>query len=200
MAYLSRYSLKLADIRALRLTDTYSLHRMVYSLFENVRGDDTQSHNGILFADKGGDARARNIIILSDRLPNAPEYGTLETRPLPDTYLSASAYRFEITINPVRRANQSGKLIPVVGREAVATWFCDKAPGWGFNVLQESLLVAKTTVDVFFKGGHQVTLNKATLTGYLDVTDQQLFMSHVLQGIGRARSFGCGLLQIVPAL
>ena len=200
MAYLSRYTLSLADVRALRLTDTYSLHRAVYNLFEDVRGGDATLHSGILYADKGGDARARRLLILSGREPREPEHGLLETRVLPPEYLAAAVYRFEIIINPVRRENSSGKLVPLRGREAVAAWFCAKAPAWGFSVRSESLQVASLVVDRFAKGGHNVTLGKATLTGFLDVTDKARFAASVLQGIGRGRAFGCGLLQIVPAL
>lgn len=200
MSYLSRYTLSQNDVRALRLTDTYSLHRVVYSLFEDVRGGNAQEHSGILFADKGGDARVRQLLILSDRAPRTAEHGTLETRDVPPAYLAAPAYRFAITINPVRRENSSGKIIPLRGREAVADWFCAKAPAWGFEVRPDSLLVARLEVDRFAKGGREVTLAKATLTGFLDVTDSDLFAASALQGIGRAKAFGCGLLQIVPAL
>ena len=199
MAYLSRYTLALADVRALRLTDTYSLHRAVYSLFEDVRGGNAQEHSGILFADKGGDSRGRRLLILSSRAPLAPACGTLESRVVPPEYFTAPFYRFEVTVNPVYRENSSGKLMPLRGREAVADWFCAKAPGWGFQVCPDSLLVARLEVDRFAKGGREITLAKATLTGFLNVTDNALFAANSLHGLGRARAFGCGLLQIVPA-
>ena len=53
MRHLSRYLLSAADRRALRWTDSYSLHRIVYDLFEDIRGDDRQRGSGILFVDKG---------------------------------------------------------------------------------------------------------------------------------------------------
>ncbi|MFI3272491.1 MAG: type I-E CRISPR-associated protein Cas6/Cse3/CasE [Pseudomonadota bacterium] len=199
MAYLSQYTLSLVDARAMRMIDTYSLHRVVYDLFPLQR-EDRQQHSGILFVDKGGDARPRCILILSDRSPLEPQYGKIKTAPMPEFYLDAKSYRFEIVINPVCRENSTGKLLAIRGREAIAEWFCAKAPNWGFSVREDSLLIVDTKVDRFVKGGHQVTLNKAHITGFLDVLDSTLFVSSVLQGIGRAKSFGCGLLQIVPAL
>ena len=200
MRQLSRYLLSPADRRALRWTDTYSLHRIVYDLFEDVRGKDKQASSGILFADKGIRQGISQIVILSDRLPRPPQRGTLETRPLPQSYLQAQAYHFEVVVNPVRRENRSGKLIPVRGREAIATWFCERASAWGIAVHEPSLQVTDTQVDRFNKDGATATIAKATLVGQLTVMERDSFVQAVCQGIGRARAFGCGLLQIVPCL
>ena len=200
MMFLSQYQLSLPEVRALRLTDTYSLHRIVYDLFEDIRGGNTQERSGILFADKGGNARGRRILILSDREPQEPVRGILETRDIAEVYWQFPHYRFEVCINPVRRNNQSGKLLPVCGREAIVQWFLGKAPQWGFSVREDTLCLVDVFVDTFVKSGHPVTLEKATLTGFLDVTDQAIFVQSVCHGLGRARAFGCGLLQIVPAL
>ena len=46
-----------ADVKALKITDTYSLHRVVYSIFDDIRSDSqkTQSvSSGILYADIRG--------------------------------------------------------------------------------------------------------------------------------------------------
>lgn len=198
MRLLSRYLLTPADRRALRWTDSYSLHRIVYDLFDDVRGDDKQASSGILFADKGVRRGVSRVLILSDRPPRRPQRGALETRPLPDDYLRASSYRFEVIVNPVRRDNRSGKLQAVRGREAVAAWFREHGPGWGFDVHAASLLVTDMQADRFRKGAATATIARATLTGRLRVTDRDAFVRSVCQGVGRARAFGCGLLQIVP--
>lgn len=199
MAYLSQYTISLKEARALRMVDTYSLHRVVYDMFP-LDCDHAQTLRSILFVDKGGDARGRRILILSDREPQEPMYGELRTAPMPDYYLDAKSYRFEIVVNPARRDSRSGKIVPVKGREAIEEWFCAKAPSLGFRVREETLLIADNYVDSFVKGGHAVTLNKAHITGFLDVLDAATFAKTALQGIGRAKTFGCGLLQIIPAL
>ncbi len=200
MRHLSRYLLSAADRRALHWTDSYSLHRIVYDLFEDVRGNDRQRGSGILFADKGVHRGVSQVIILSDRLPRTPQRGVLETRPLPDSFLQAPAYQFEVVVNPVRRDNRSGRIIPVRGREAIAAWFCDHAPRWGFEVHATSLQVTDVQVDRFSKGTGTATIARATLTGSLQVREREAFVRAVCQGIGKARAFGCGLLQIIPCL
>ncbi len=197
--YLSQYILRQQDIRALRLTDTYSLHRAVYDLFDDVRGKNTQEHSGILYADKGGTARERRLLILSNRLPLDAQAGTLQTKEIPEAFLQKKAYQFEIIINPVRRESATKKLRPLRTREEISAWFCTKAPLWGFQVREQNLLIADIHVDTFQKKNNQVTLSKAHITGLLDVTDTKLFITKLCEGLGRGRAFGCGLLQLAPA-
>ncbi|MNN97956.1 CRISPR associated protein [compost metagenome] len=50
------------------------------------------------------------------------------------------------------------------------------------------------------KQQNPVTLAQAHLQGQLSVTDREQFRNSFVQGIGRGRTFGCGLLQIAPLL
>ena len=50
----------------------------------------------------------------------------------------------------------------------------------------------------YAKDGAICTHNTATFVGKLSVTDRELFKKSFQQGLGRAKSFGFGLLQIVP--
>ena len=62
------------DISALKITDPYSIHRVVFSLFEDVRSEADKvagMSSGILFADLGGDHESRRILLLSNRPPAA---------------------------------------------------------------------------------------------------------------------------------
>ena len=207
MHYLSQYQLSVSDARRLRLTDAYSMHRIVYGLFDDVRGGEPNKASGILFADKGiklGGAPRQNmrtVLILSDRLPREPECGNIQTKPLPDSYLQAPHYAFEIIINPVRRKNISGSrgpIVPILGKPAVRQWFLEKSSGWGFETYEPSLQIGDIKVEQFPHKGSQATIARATVTGALHVTDRSAFIKSVHCGIGRAKAFGCGLLQIIP--
>ena len=194
------------DCHALRLTDPYSLHRVVYSLFPDVRSEaDKQASeaSGIQFADLGGDRRGRKVLLLSSRPPAASvdgQYGEVNSRPLPPGFLDHLRYRFRIVINPTRRDNTSRKLLPVKGREAVADWFMARAEAsWGFVADPVALQVERIDVLHFKeKAQRDVTLAQAHITGVLRVADANSFRQCVASGIGRGRAFGCGLLQLVP--
>lgn len=202
MIFVSEYLLSLRDCKALRVTDTYSLHRVVYSLFENVRtgeeGELSGRSSGLIFVDKGAFKGWRRLLMVSDREPLQPEFGTLRWHELKPSFLGWLHYRFECVLNPVRKDAKSGRREPIRGREAVAQWFRKKAPSCGFSLDENSLQVADISVDSFQKDDRRVTLSKARLSGLLTVTDRVLFTHSVAHGIGHGKAFGCGLLQISP--
>lgn len=197
-----------AAIQALKVTDPYSLHRVVYGLYPDVRDEAAKAGStasGILWADQGGDMRGRKILLLANREP-APQaqggHGEVQSRPIADGFLQHQRYRFKVIINPTKRENQSGKLVPVKGREAVAAWFTERAQSsWGFSLAPEHLQVDRIEVLQFKdKAQRPVTLAQAHISGELQVLDRAQFQKSFTQGIGRGRAFGCGLLQIVPVL
>ena len=191
-----------SDIKNLKITDAYSLHRVVYSLFEDGRtGAEKKASvpSGILYADKGGDFNNRNILLLSNRKPNIPEFGEVESREIPESFLQHEIYRFEVILNPTKRDKNTRKTVPIKGREQILKWFVAKAPAsWGFSVKAESLQINNLSVKTFEKKGHIVTQGSAALQGELTVVDREKFRISFQQGIGRGRAFGFGLLQIVP--
>jgi CRISPR system Cascade subunit CasE len=191
------------DVNALRITDDYSLHRVVYSLFEDVRSEAEKRSSvpsGFLFADKGGDAKGRQILILSDRPPLQPAHGELVSRPVPDEFLQHRFYKFEVTLNPTRKENKSGKRVPIKTREEVAAWFGGKSlASWGFSVDPALLDVRMLPVMQFSKQGDRpVTHGAARVSGMLRVENRDRFIESFKKGIGRGRAFGFGLLQIEP--
>lgn len=195
-------------VQALKLTDTYSLHRVVYSLFADTRSaEEKQGHarSGIVYADQGGDIRGRKVLILSDRPPASRvdgQFGRVETKTIADTFLSHQRYRFQVQINPVRKSQQSGRREAVKGRENIAQWFIQRASqSWGFTVDEQLLEIEAVKILQFKdKAGRQVTIGQADIRGQLTVTDSMQFSHSFKQGIGKGRAFGCGLLQIIPII
>lgn len=195
-----------ADVKALKITDPYSLHRVVYSLYEDIRSTKEKKASqpsGLLYADQGGDVNGRRILLLANREPMARvdgKYGEVQSKAIPDDFLEYDRYTFKVVINPTRRDGSSRKIMPIKGREAIAAWFANRAvKNWGFDVISESLQVNQVNVKNFIaQGAHKVTLAQANLQGVLKVNDIEKFTNSFHQGIGRSRAFGCGLLQIVP--
>lgn len=195
-----------AAIRALRITDPYSIHRVVFSLYEDVRAASKTNENcssGILYSDQGGDFSCRKILMLANRPPAERvdgQYGSVVSKPIPDGFLNHQAYGFRITINPVRRDSATGKVIPIKGREAIKEWFLSRAPeSWGFQPSPEHLQIDGIDVLQFRdKAMRPVTLAQAHVHGTMRVTERDQFHHCFANGIGRGRSFGCGLLQVFP--
>lgn len=195
-------------VKALRITDPYSLHRVVYSLYPDVRGDEEKKQSrssGILYADQGGDHRGRKILMLASRQPASrveAKYGEVLSKALPDGFLEYDCYRFKVIVNPTRRESASRKLIAVRGRDAIADWFAERAQSsWGFSIDRAHLQVDRTEVLQFKdKQMREVTIGQAHIQGLLRVVEPEQFKISCTQGIGRARAYGCGLMQIVPII
>jgi CRISPR system Cascade subunit CasE len=181
-----------SDCKSLKITDAYSIHRVVYELFPGESRD-------FLFVDKGGDFNARQILILSDHSPEAPQFGEITSKPIPDSFLEHDHYGFEVTLNPTKRDKQTGKTVAIRGRENLIPWFLTKAPSLGFEIKEESLEIRNSGVQTFDLGnGKVVTHNSASFIGKLQVTDRVKFQNSFRKGIGRAKGFGFGLFQIIP--
>jgi len=195
-------------IKALRITDPYSLHRVVYSLYENTRAtcaEPNQESSGILYADQGGDFNGRRILMLTNRPPADcidGQFGRVQQKPIPDGFLDHATYRFKVIVNPVYRDNATRKLIPARGRAAIEQWFCERAPkNWGLEPRLTQLEIGSVQVLQFRdKQKQNITLAQAELQGVLTVTRRDDFQHAFAQGIGRGKAFGCGLLQLVPII
>ena len=181
-----------SDCKELKITDAYSIHRVVYELFPGESRD-------FLFADKGGDFNARQVLILSERSPEITKYGEIQTKRIPDSFLEHEHYGFEVTLNATKREKTSGKTVAIRGRENLQQWFLKKSPSLGFEVLPNSLELRHIGVQTFDLGESKVvTHNTATFVGKLKVIDRVKFKESFHKGIGRAKGFGFGLFQIVP--
>lgn len=205
MLYAGSLRLDRRDIRMLKITDPYSVHRTVYSLFENIRREEDLNSSvtsGILYADKGGDFDGRRILVVANRPPDIARLGgcgVLEIKQITDAFLSHDRYRFKIMLNPTRRDSKSRKLMPIKDRTEILDWFTIKAEKSGFALVRENFsLDAIEVLNFAAKERREITLNTATISGILHVVDAANFKKSFAEGIGRARAFGCGLLQIVP--
>ena len=190
------------DCHEMKITDAYSIHRVVYSLFDDIRTDDEKkaSHSsGILYVDKGGDFFTRQILILSNRPPNLPLHGEVSSKLIPDGYLEHVHYGFEIAVNPTRRESASRKLVAVRGRKDIEDWFVERAEhSWGFDVDEHRLQIQQMGVQQFVRNNKKLTHGYAIVKGVLRVRDKKIFTQSFEQGVGRGRAFGFGLLQIAP--
>ncbi|MBE6426876.1 MAG: type I-E CRISPR-associated protein Cas6/Cse3/CasE [Planctomycetaceae bacterium] len=201
MMFLSRLTLTLQDHRAFRITDDYSIHRVVYSLFpENADA------GRILYADRGMRNAFHTILILSKIRPVcSPETPqNIETKEIEPGFLKHSRYAFEILLNPVRSKSHTKQLEPIKGEILQYEWFLEKAAANGFTLTPEdkSRLVIHSEQTLTFRQKdtpeRKVTHHRVRFSGTLTVSDPELFQKAFEQGIGRAKAFGFGMLQLVP--
>ena len=94
--------------------------------------------------------------------------------------------------NPV--SARSGLRMEVAGQVA-NDWLAAKGKSKGFLV--EQILVENYSVRRIPRGGrNRITLGLIDLKGILTVTEPGTFVTALARGLGRAKSFGCGLMLI----
>lgn len=127
-------------------------------------------------------------------------------------------FGFRLTANPVKREfvhGGRGKVLPLVGEQACIDWLDRRAGDWGFALRQGSLpdeIVKEGAPEspaarvigredrAFRKGSNDpsriVTQRQVTMTGELQVTDPGLLRTALIQGMGRGKAYGCGLMTL----
>lgn len=118
---------------------------------------------------------------------------------------SDSIWQFRLTANPTKSVKSSenekrGTVHAHITPEHQAQWLLDRCEAHGFSVDPEEVVVISSQWQRFYKGSerkHPVTLLSVTFDGILTVTDEVRFRQTLVEGIGRGKAFGQGMLTIM---
>lgn len=110
-------------------------------------------------------------------------------------------WQFRLRANPtcskkdIQDLNIRGKVIPCLKIEEQMKWFETKMMKCGAAL--NGFELTSREVSQFARNGNTITLNTATFEGILTITDSDLIREAMIDGIGRAKAYGCGLLTLV---
>lgn len=153
------------------------------------------------------------VLIVSEDIPDfshlLTQYRTTmpmwETRDY-DAFLAqlqaGQQWRFRLCANPVHMVrnhpSQRGKVYAHVTVEQQEEWLYDRQEALGITLKKEEFRVVHSQWKVFTKGSkrHRVRLKTAVYEGILTIADPDRFREALIQGIGRGKAYGCGLLTI----
>lgn len=175
-----------------KLTNIYSFHNFVYELFPWVDG----KARDFVYLDKGFQKDMHSLLVISSRHPIERNYYQVLSKEIPEELFSYAYYRFDVITNPIRKHDR--KEYPIIGRLNQGKWFLDKAEQWGFSVGQDELEVSNTFVENIKSNKHDIVQQRVSFSGRLTVLDRKKFKESVCHGIGKGKSFGLGLLEVVP--
>ena len=114
-----------------------------------------------------------------------------------------SVWHFRLVANPTHSIKGSeqarGKVVAHVSEKYQMEWLYKKAQKNGFTILTEGSCVAGSGWKLFRKNnsGKMVRLKEAVFQGILMVDNVELFRKALVDGIGRGKAYGMGLLTIV---
>lgn len=151
--------------------------------------------------------------------PAAATWDTTEYDRLLRRLVAGQFWRFGLTANPVHSVSAArdpsgrGKVLPHVTVAHQGQWLLKNAERWGFDLpgmTEETAgnIVRGREVAAFGRkaagvGGstprrHRVEITRADYSGVLQVTDADRLRSALVQGMGRAKAYGCGLMTLAP--
>lgn len=155
-----------------------------------------------------------------------PDVRTALAKPY-DRFLDAlqegQFYHFRLSANPVRGVPRTGETRGKVQAHVTTAqrekWLVERAAELGFEIcvnpqavesgiekpdeeIPRILSVVGSRKWLFEKGRddqrHRVTLQMVTFEGVLQVTDSARLRETLVNGIGRGKAYGCGLMTLVP--
>ncbi len=114
---------------------------------------------------------------------------------------NGSKWRFRITANPTKsvlRKNEKSKVYAHITVDYQKKWLMEKASKNGFSLSEDSFSVVQSKWLRFYKKeSRAVSLLSVTYEGILEVTDEELFRNALINGIGRGKAYGMGLLTVM---
>lgn len=133
--------------------------------------------------------------------PTQPTTLSASYHVLLESLTEGQTWAFRLRANPTHRATIGGRKLVVahatVGHQQ--RWLAERAERVGVNLgsgESPTMRVTDRSVLSFRRGEGRVTLGVATYDGVLTVTDPALLRTALVEGIGRAKAYGCGLMTL----
>ncbi|MEU9671443.1 type I-E CRISPR-associated protein Cas6/Cse3/CasE [Streptomyces bobili] len=191
------------------LRDATQMHRTVMRLVPDNLGDSPRLKAGLLYRLEETDTASTLLVQAAHldptRLPHG--YGHAEIKnltPMFSALRKGLAVRYRIVLNPAKRERlplnqkkQRGKIIPLSGQDA-DQWWLRRAADAGLHLH----VLTPTNLAPVHPQGQQTPPMRHSLIRYdgtATVTDPDALTQAILNGIGRAKPYGAGLLSLAPA-
>lgn len=215
--YLTRIPLDLKNRKVMRALSSPSVfHGAVESMFSGERKRRLWRLDSL--GGQGQRCGKLFILVLSEDTPNTESFlaqfggsgEAAETKSydkLLGSIKTSDKFRFRLTANPTfsnvklkKAAESRGKVCAEISVDLQKKWLLKKSEANGFALDENGFGVVQNRWYRFYKqssGGRPVSLLSVTFEGILEVTDAELFRDTLINGIGREKAYGMGLLTVL---
>ncbi|GGT57886.1 type I-E CRISPR-associated protein Cas6/Cse3/CasE [Streptomyces purpureus] len=217
-AWLTRLRLNPAS-RAVQhdLRDAAALHRRIMTLVPSGLGDSPRARAGLLFRLDHDGTGAPTLLVQSRTAPNTAHlptgYADARTRqmtPLLDALRPGLTVRYRLLGNAVKRCGRNStegrwkQAIVLRGADAEHWWTAQaRKAGLALHTVHannaDTLTAWHGPAGTMRKDRTAVHHQGTRFDGIATVHDPEALRQALLQGIGRSKSYGCGLLSLAPA-
>lgn len=212
--YMTRVKLNPAKRETMRaLANVSELHSMIENAFSNDRASNPQRRlwrldrfeNALyllIVSEEAGDfSEIAKTYNFDDVQPETKSYdGFL------DRLAVGQRWRFRLRANPInavsqrnRGGDERGRIHAHVTIEQQKKWLMERQEKLGIRLDENTTDVIESRWHRFSKSGQgsaKVTFKAATYEGILTVTDVEKLRDALVNGVGRAKAYGCGLLTL----
>lgn len=196
------------------LAGAIGMHRRIMSLYPFDAGPDPRARFGVLFRTEDTPT-GPHLLIQSTHEPDTTRlpdgYGTTLTRPLDaliDAIRPGLTIRYRCVASPVRKPGATTRalynlppVVPLTGA-AADEWWLRQADQSGIKPLTHHSQPLDTMRGERHPDGaapQRIRHARTQFDGTAAIIDTDLLKATVLNGIGRGKAYGCGLLSIAPA-
>ncbi len=152
------------------------------------------------------------LLLVSDKKPDLIKLekygveGTAETKDY-DAFLErlnkGMACRFKVALNPTHSVSQGegfrGKVYPEITVEKQLAYLENRAEKYGFQLVDGQYQISDRRFEVMRKEHMKpIRLCKVTYEGRLIVSDAELLRATLVNGIGRKKAYGFGMMTLIP--
>lgn len=198
-----------------------SLERQHAIIARSLDPDHIGDERSLWRLDKGRNGTPSRLYIVSDAVPDIRvlhdeldvgphDVASCAYEPFLDRLRIGQEWGFRLRANPTRslvsaERGRRGRRVGICRIDEQLQWLERKSRECGFHMpinrldLPEVVVRDSRTVD-FTRQGSTVTLTSAVYDGVLAVDDPELLRDALLNGIGRAKGYGFGLLTLVPLM
>lgn len=152
------------------------------------------------------------LLVLSQEKPDLSRLerygvaGTAQTKSYDhflDSLQEGMMMQFRLTANPSYRDSKTGRTYPHITVKQQKDWLVKRAERLGFEFLsnrdgEPSFDVVSRSWPILYHGKQRITLSSVSFEGLLKVVDIKKFKKALVDGIGREKAYGMGLLTVIP--
>lgn len=120
-----------------------------------------------------------------------------------DSISDGDKMSFRVALNPVISESQEngkrGRVKPCCDEEGQINYLTDRAISNGFNIEMNSLMITERGFSILKKQEiGQIRLIKVVFEGILTVENSNLFRKVLVNGLGKHKAYGFGLMTVIP--
>jgi CRISPR system Cascade subunit CasE len=200
--YLSKLMLNSRNTQVYRdIGNAHALHQRIMQGFPDEQRNQPRADWNILYRQEPD---SQIVLVQSDitpdwhRLPqDYLEHHETKSLALMLTHIKAGmTLQFRLKANPSKREHGTGKTRAITHRTEQVAWLERQASQHGFKLLDVDVIPVPNIYGRKAKTPASIKIVGVLYQGALQVSNPELFTQALRCGIGRGRSYGCGLLSI----